>query len=273
MPKRSQQMDEESDLRVEPLKANESRSELGNAAIVFHQAVDAVDNFHGTYIELRENRKGATSHGEQDLLRAMLVFACSGLDAVVKQLLHDSLAAVIDCDIGAEKEFEKFVERRFKKTNLSDDKEKGATGGSIDAAMLASAIVSKSPRAFLIEMLHRNLTGDSLQSLDQLLRVASHFAITRDQVISSTPNAKDGFRVRNEIIHEMDVDLSAKGAGKRRRRQRTYEDMKKYSETMLSISAKFINAVSEKLCTPDPGNSGQASVSPAKSVKPRALKS
>jgi len=40
----------------------------------------------------------------------MLLFACSGLDAVVKQLIQDTLATVLDHDEGAQREFKKFVE-------------------------------------------------------------------------------------------------------------------------------------------------------------------
>jgi len=236
-------------LQVEALVSDDGRAELKNAVVVFRQTVDAVENFHKTYLDLRSNRTEEPTHGEQDLLRAMLVFACSGLDAVVKQLLHDSLAAVIDNDLGAEKEFEKFVERKFRKTNLQDDKDKSGSA-TIDAAMLSSAITSRDPRSFLVGTLRRTLTGDSLQSTDQLLRVAAHFAITKDEVLPANTDAKDGFKAHNEIIHEMDVDFLPSTKQKSERRIRQYGTFKKYSENTLSTAARFINAVSKKLSKP-----------------------
>lgn len=58
-----------------------------------------LDYFEG----LREDRqaKGMSEEEEQDQLRAMFIFAASGLDSMVKQLARDALPSVIDHDKGA----------------------------------------------------------------------------------------------------------------------------------------------------------------------------
>lgn len=188
---------------------------------------------------------GTTSHGEQDLLRAMLVFSCSGLDAVIKQLIADALAKVVEKDRGAQHEFQKFVERRLKKSSLNDDKADLATlpTGTLDASLLASVLVQENPRVLLVELLKKTLSNDSLQSKDQLLRVGAHFAITKDQILKDENTTKEGFQIRNEIIHEMDVNLT----GQKKRRQRTHDNMVKFSKNMLSIAGRFIEEVEKKL--------------------------
>jgi len=215
--------------------------ELKNAKIVFEHATNSVNQFYKLFQKNRKGVKGSTTHVEQDLLRAMLVFSCSGLDAVVKQLIKDSLAAVINKEIGAQQEFQKFIERKMKKGNI-EDKEKFAIDTNWIAAILASSI----PRDYLTNALQKNLTDDSLQSRDQLLKIAAHFAITQADVLGDPDTTKKAFDVRNEIIHEMDTNLS----GQKKRRQRAEKEMVKYSENILSVGTKFINIVHKKLYAP-----------------------
>lgn len=232
-------------LKVNPHPVEDVPDPLKNALIVFKQAIAAANEFYKIYQKFRKGSKGTTGHAEQDLLRAMLVFACSGLDAVVKQLIADALEPVVNRDIGAQKEFQKFVERRLKKGIVADEKERSASTPitSLDTTLLASILVQENPRSQLIELLKIGLSDDSLQSKDQLLRVAAHFAITRDQVMTNEEETKKGFDTRNEIIHEMDVDLS----GRKKRRQRKRDQMVTLSENMLSIASRFIMAVKGKL--------------------------
>ena len=223
-------------LKVAALTVNEAKAELKNAVLVFGQTVDAANTFYELFQNSRQGSKGTSSHAEQDLLRAMLVFACSGLDAVVKQLVEDSLPAVIEKEEGAQLQFQKFVERRLKKGG--DEKEK-----QLDAALLASLFAGKTPRNRLLDLLKRELTDDSLQSQDQLLKVAAYFAITRDQVMAVPDSTKKAFAARNQIIHEMDVDL----AGKKKRRQRAVQSMVGYCENILEIARAFVATVDAKL--------------------------
>ena len=225
-------------LKVEALSVSEDRVELRNAVLIHKRAVDAANKFHALFLKLRVGSKGTSSHDEQDLLRAMLVFSCSGLDAVVKQLINDALPSVVEYDEGAHKEFLKFVERRLKKGLPLDEKDRASGSQQVlDMVLLADLLANRNPRKTLIDLLTTNLTAESLQSRDQLLKVAAHFALTRDQVIGDDSVTKEAFRARNEIIHEMDIDLS----GHKKRRQRAYDVMVRYSENMLSIASRFIS--------------------------------
>ncbi len=232
-------------LKMAPLTlTNENREEIRSAVLIHRQAIAAADKFHSLYTGLRKGSKGTTSHDEQDLLRAMLVFSCSGLDAVVKQLVQDALAAVVESDDGAQQQFQKFVERRIKRGTLAEDKERnGVPTQVIDINLLARVLVDKKPREALIGVLTDHLVADSLQSKDQLLKVAAHFALTKDQVMTNEKTATDAFKARNEIIHEMDVDLD----GHKKRRQRTYKRMVTFSENMAAIGGRFISEVEKKL--------------------------
>jgi hypothetical protein len=166
----------------------------------------------------------------------MLVFACSGLDAVLKQLIHDGLQAIIEIDPGAHKEFEKFAERRLRKlsrANASDE----VVG--IDSSFLSTLFTSNSPRQVLLVELRNNLLKDSLQSVDQIAKVASNFAITKQQVISSDEETKKAFEIRNQIIHEMDSDLASED----NRRQRTADEIKPLCENVLAVAERFVQLV------------------------------
>ncbi len=58
--------------------------------------------------------RGMTTDEEQDLLRAMLVSAASGLDAMTKQLIREALPIIIQIGKEALAELEKFVTRRLR---------------------------------------------------------------------------------------------------------------------------------------------------------------
>jgi len=222
-------------------------SELKNAIIVFQYANDSVNSLYRVYQESRIGSKGSTTHKEQDLLRAMLVFACSGLDAVVKQLIKDSLIAVIDKDIsneGARKEFQKFVERRMKKNSTIND---NSDILQIDTSFLSQVLTSIDPKKELLSFLQKHLCDESLQSRDQLLKVAAHFAITKDQILSDSEKTKVAFDVRNDIIHQMDVDFDDISQGKKKRKMRSASNMIDYTKNILNIGSSFINSVENKI--------------------------
>ncbi len=78
----------------------------------------------------------------------MLLFACSGLDAVIKQLIQDALGTVLGHDEGAQREFKKFAERRLKKASTGDERDRGGSGQYFtDVGFLAELLVSFDPRS------------------------------------------------------------------------------------------------------------------------------
>lgn len=212
---------------------------MKDALIVFGQAVAAAKNFLHVF-QAAVGADGIATSEQQDLLRAMLVFSCSGLDATVKQLVLDALPSVIDKDRGANEEFKKFVDRKIRR---SGDEKAAPAGSTFDSGFIATALTEKNPRQFLAGALTRSLVGDSLQSLDQLLRVAAHFAITRDEIVADEKAIRAAFRVRNEIVHEMDVDLR----NKKTRRERAVEEMGAHCIAVLAVTSNFIGAVGKRL--------------------------
>lgn len=231
-------------LKVEPLPESQFEA-TKHATLIYNQAAEAVTNFDRYYVNSQRilEEKGKAVAGADDLLRAMLLFACSGLDAVVKQLVQDAMGAILHTDPGAQNEFRKFVERRIKR-GAADDADRLNLGNSVlDSKLLAELMVSFDPRAKLVAMLTRSLTSDSLQSRDQLLKVAAHFALSAAEVMDEPNVTKDAFDARNKIVHEMDVDLASGNA----RRQRDYAVMVKWCDNIISISRRFIGSVEAKL--------------------------
>ncbi len=227
-----------------------------HATLIYNQSAEAVSNFDRYYVNSQRilEQSGKPVSGADELLRAMLLFACSGLDAVVKQLVQDALELILREDAGAQNEFRKFVERRIKRGS-SDDADRLSVGGSVvDSKLLAELMVSFDPRARLVAMLTRSLTSESLQSKDQLLKVAAHFALEAPEVMDEPNVTKEAFDARNQIVHEMDVDLASGNA----RRSRDYAMMVKWSDNILNTSRRFIGAVESKL----PGGSTKNEADP-----------
>lgn len=230
-----------------PSFTSPEREELKKARIVFEYALGSVNKFYELYQTERKGSSGASSHQEQDLLRAMLVFSCSGLDAVVKQLIKDALPKVVLRDKGAQQEFQKYIERRIRKSS-SDEKEKIIT---VDTQFLAEVLLHPFPRSLLVRHLTKHLTDDSLQSKGQLLKVATYFAITEKEILEDPELTQQAFKVRNEIIHEMDVNFESVGSGQKKRHQRAKEAVINYCKNVLIVGVKFIDTVNTKL-TPLP---------------------
>lgn len=78
-----------------------------NSKIILQTAKDTVESFFKMYEEIDDNE-----NKKQDLLRAIILFSCSGIDAVIKQLINDALETIIMIDDGAENNFKSFVEKK-----------------------------------------------------------------------------------------------------------------------------------------------------------------
>ena len=171
---------------------------------------------------------------KEDVLRAMLTFASSGLDSMIKQLVVNALPIVIDHHGGARPEFQKFVERRLRK---GDE-------GHLDNKFIASALVSRDPRGHLVGRFVQHLTSRSLQSVEQIQRVGAAFDI-KSNVLTPDMNAlKAVFDARNQIVHEMDVDFTDPS---RHRRPRTDSDMVDKTNALFEVSLHFLDEVDQRL--------------------------
>ena len=210
------------------------------AELILEHAQASVKSFSDAFDNVRAHRgagRGMPTDEDQDLLRAMLVFAGAGLDSLVKQLIRDALPALLARDAGVQKRFEEFVFRRLRGDEDDPDL---VTGNKFLARLLASA----QPRAQLIEEYVRELTGASLQSAEELMRAAAALGLDSKSAGIDPKELKPIFAVRNKIIHELDIDLE----GQRRKRVvRAREQMSKSADTLLNVGSTLIVKVLEKL--------------------------
>lgn len=212
-----------------------SDERLLDAVKVLNAAADTATSFLTAFDTLREGKRGAPTDAEQDLLRAMLVFASAGLDACVKQLVSDALPAVIECDRGAAAQLADYAKGLLRRPE---------SGLEFGISTLAETLTSSSPRSYLVGRLVRETTSSSLQSRDQLFRVAAYFGIEGVKIHDEPKKLDVLFAARNQIAHEMDIKLDG---ARRKRRSRNKNDLKRYVRVVLEVGRRFIEAVEEKL--------------------------
>jgi hypothetical protein len=197
---------------------------------VLGQACHACESFHILFQDSRAGKgRGTTTDSQQDTLRAMLVFACAGLDSALKQLVRDALPAIIECDLGAQGNFTESVKRKLPDIERSRD-------------LLANVLTAKDPRGHLLERIMSDLLADSLQSVAQLSKIAAAFNVKSND-LGDIRLLKDAFDARNQIIHEMDINFGAN----RSRRPRRKEDMESMTQTVLDAAAALLAHVDRKL--------------------------
>ena len=215
--------------------ADETRSTLcEDAHFILCNAHDAASSFLDIFQKVRVGRSahGTPTDEEQDLLRAMLLFATAGLDSMVKQLVTDALPAVIGKDTGAAENFKQFVERRLEKNDRLDRK------------FLADIIADPDPRGRMLQILVKDLTSKSLQSSEQLLKTAAYFNIPSPNICKDIPGLTAIFDSRNQIAHEMDVDFAQTNRSRRPRARKTIFSS---ANTIFEVAAKFLENVDSKL--------------------------
>jgi hypothetical protein len=174
---------------------------------------------------------GEETDTQQDLLRAMLVFASAGLDSMAKQLIKDALAQVIQLRPGARENLRTFVERRLAREESADK-------------LLAVALTSPDPRGELIASLIDELGAGSLQSAEELSKLAAYFDIPTAELIGDHGLLAEIFRVRNQITHELDVDFAQEG---RHRRHRDRDTMCRYTTELLRVAGVLLDAVERRV--------------------------
>lgn len=181
--------------------------------------------------------RGMSTDEEQDLLRSMVVTAASGLDSMTKQLIRDALPKLIEVDQSTLSGLEKFVQRRLK----GESEEQTLTEASL---FLARILVAPSVQKRIIDEYISWLTRGSLQSVDELSRVASALALAPRDVGVDHNTLKPIFDIRNKIIHELDINLDAP---RRKRNVRGEPKMRAYTNTLLDVAARILRAVDVKL--------------------------
>ena len=178
---------------------------------------------------------GSPTDADQDLLRAMLVFAGAGLDAVLKQIIRDTLAVGLLKIEPLRKDFMDHFANRFIK--------KSTSGEAIDTHLIAQLLFSEAPREDMVELYSVSKTARSLQSKDELLKVTSSFGLEPKQVTADLKQVNEAFLARNQIVHEMDVNFQQN----RSRRQRSRADIVLYVNSLLDVTDRILVGIEAKL--------------------------
>jgi hypothetical protein len=181
---------------------------------------------------------GAPTDEEQDVIRAMLVLAAAGLDAICKQVVKDALPFLATVDAGSNEQLVKFAERQLA---AAEEHRRGTvpTGNKFLASLFSIA----TPRRKLIEHFVADLTGSSLQSASELGRVASAVGLALTD-IGIVNELNEAFRVRNQIVHEFDIDF---GHPTRNRKQRNLKNLVKLVNVLLDASECLVRETDRKV--------------------------
>ena len=205
--------------------------ELSKAYLVLQHARWTAQSFLNTFDErLNARGPGAPSDQDYDLMRAMLVFACAGLDSMIKHLIRDALPAVIDRVDEAKREFRDFVRKELEGDKRSE--------------LLSDALSSGDPKMKLVKELVAKLTSQSLQSKQQILSAASHFGLLATQLMPKPAVYDEVFRARNQIAHEMDINFNQP---RRNRTPRNKTATVAQARNVLDFAARLLDAVDQKL--------------------------
>ncbi len=206
------------------------------AGLILEYSVASANSLWAAYDLARVNRgkpRGITTDQEQDLLRAMVVAAASGLDACLKRLILDCVPILVQDSAEVHDKFEKFVARHLQ----SGD-------GILSPKVLAKVLAASDSQLHLIERYVYDLTGDSLQSGDQLLKVCAALGADEKVCVGDFAQIKSIFSVRNQMIHELDMNLRHPV---RKRNVRKQADMKGYAERLLAISTAILSDVDDRI--------------------------
>lgn len=217
------------------------KNECGKAEIILltaHDSAAAVLKAFDTARSQRGRPSGMSTDQEQDLLRAMLVFAAAGLDGMVKQLIRDSLRALIAKDDKAQNAFVTFVDKQLRQEGQ---------GNASSNRFLARILTRAEPQAALIEEYIRKLTDSSLQSSESLFQAVAALGLNPQIVGVIDSDLRPIFSVRNRIIHELDVNLSV---ARRSRNVRRLGDMIAHTDCLLKVGEQILNSVDRVVATP-----------------------
>ena len=87
------------------------KEQLSKSNAILQSLKNTIASFYDLFDTLSDDKE----QQKQDLLRAILLFSCSGIDSIVKQLVNDALDYVIEHDEGAFNEFKKHTQIFYKK--------------------------------------------------------------------------------------------------------------------------------------------------------------
>lgn len=214
------------------------RQELSKAFLILKYTYDSAHALLEALRVMRSQRpatRGSLTDEEQDLLRAMLVMAASGLDSMTKQVIRDVLPTFCKEDPDVLDKFRDFVSRQLRGVAESQ------VAGDVPKLM-AKWLTSESIHDALTEDYVGKLTGGSLQSVDQLFTVTNALGLPESLVGKTT--LQPIFKDRNRIVHELDIDFNAP---RRNRRNRKKGYMIQATNRLLLLAERLYIACESKL--------------------------
>jgi hypothetical protein len=222
---------------TQPNTTSATSKEAARASEVYEYAFGSVQSFITLFQaekSRRGNKRGILPQAEQDLLRAALTFTCAGLDSVLKHAIKDCLTVILSKDPEVEKRFSEFIEKKISPT----------TTGNAGLKFLSQVLAKPDSWSALVDSYIGFLVGSSLQSEDEVFRVCSALGIDPTALSLKRGSHKHIFHVRNEVIHEMDIDLAAKPG---KRITRGQQDMLDAINLTLKLARDFVIAVDDKI--------------------------
>jgi plasmid stability protein len=221
-----------------PKTVTTTKDETLKAATIYEYTHISASSLLSAYDLARAKRgapRGASTDAEQDILRAMLVMGAGGIDSLVKQLMRDCLPKLV-VDQGARTELEKFVQRQLKAEVTALD-----PAGS---RFLSTVLASPNHHHAVVEQYIRDLTGDSLQSSEQVFKAATALGADGVKLGFDKKKLTSIFDIRNAIVHELDIDLDG---SRRKRNQRKVEDMIGHTDALLKVGETLIESVDKRI--------------------------
>jgi hypothetical protein len=224
-------------LRLTALTVSSSKRETQEAARRLKGAHDSINGLFETLHSVR-NAKAVSgvsiarlSHGEVDLLRAALVFAGAGLDAVLKQLVRDSLPTLLNTYPAAQGALKGYSARLT----------------SEQPAKAKSILTNPDPTKALRRQYIADLTKASLQGHGELVNIRKALGLADSGSLSDTALSafSDFFVARNQVAHELDL-LQPTGRGTFTRRYRRMDETRDRADAAVMLGGDFIVAV--ELC-------------------------
>lgn len=225
--------------KLTPPAAAPKHTQAQNAHLILEYAHEAVTALLAAFDSSRKGRRatgGQTTDPEQDLLRAMVVFAGAGLDAAAKRLIQESLPVLAKQDEAVGEALRGFAARRLREEARAADTARGFL-------LLAAAISNESPQSAVVAAYVEELIGGSLQSVDRLFEGLSALGLKKNVSVNAA-DLKNVFETRNRIVHEMDMDLTK---ANRRRTSRKRDPMIAAVNALLSLGWNLVSAVDQRL--------------------------
>jgi hypothetical protein len=140
----------------------------------------------------------------------------------------------------AKKELEVFVQRRIVLEGV------GRVANE-RVGLLARVLSAESQQKQVIEEYIDDLTAGSLQATEELIRTTKALGLEPEACNITRREVDPIFKVRNEIIHDLDMNLSGR---QRKRNLRRQGDMVKHANTVLGIAQALLLGVSDAVNPP-----------------------